>query len=362
MDEKSLLQIFLDIVRIDSPSGHEEKVRDYVLRFLQRLGLNPIQDNRGNLIVKINEVGEPLLLGAHLDTVEPGRNIKPQIKNGIMKSDGSTVLGADNKVAVAALLEVLRFVIGGKVTTRPLDVIFTLSEESGYFGSSELDFKNILAKQGYIFDSLSPLGSIITASPFYNRFSIEIIGKSAHASMPHEGKNALKIFSLAVDKIELGKIDNETIANIGIVNGGDAINTIPGKVTVKGEVRSFVEEKVERYSNLIVDTFRKTAIEFGGKIEAEVVRENPGYQFLENDEFIEKTKKILKDSGLEHKLIKNWACSDANILNANGIKTLNLGDGVNDPHTVKESVSVENLGLLAKLIFHLTSPLHTAHV
>lgn len=353
MVEDRLIQTFLDLVKIDSPSSHEEKVREYIAEFIKKLGLNPIQDARGNLIVKVDGDGEPLLLGAHLDTVEPGRNIKPKIENGIIKSDGTTILGADNKVAVAAILESLTFVIQNKVKIKPLDVVFTLSEESGNYGAMDLDYKKLRAKKGYIADSLSSLGSIITASPFYNRFDIKIIGKSAHASSPDQAINALRIFGKAFNKIKLGKINSKTIANIGIINGGHARNTIPGELTINGEVRSFIKEDVEKYSNLVVNTLKEIAEKVGGKIEAEIIRENSGYEYSADDGFIRITKKIVKDSGFTPTLVKKWACSDANIFNANGIRTLNLGDGVNDPHTVRESVSVNDILRLSELIISL---------
>lgn len=362
MREDRLLQTFLDLVKIDSPSGHEEKVREYVSRFVQKLGLEPIQDARGNLIVKIDGVGEPILLGSHLDTVEPGKNIHPKIEDGIIKSDGTTILGADNKVAVAAILEVLKSVIESKTKTKPLDIIFTLAEESGEFGSTKLDYSKINAEEGYTFDSLSPLGSIITASPFYNRFHIKIIGKATHASTPDEGINTLKILVDSIGKIKLGKVNDKTVMNIGVVNGGSGINTIPGETTIGGEVRSFVGEDAEFYSRNIVQKFKETALQLGGKIEAEIFQDSPGYEYEADDEFIKSTKKTIEDLRLIPTLVKKWACSDANVLHANGIKTLNLGDGINDPHTVKESVSIESLNLLAKLVSFLIIPLHTARI
>lgn len=348
-----LLQTFLDLVRIDSPTGYEEKVREYVLHFLQKLDLNPIQDARGNLILKINGVGEPLLLGVHLDTVEPGKNIKPQIVKGVVKSGGDTILGADNKVAVAGALEALMSIIENKIQTKPLSVVFTLSEETGEFGSTKLDYEKISAKKGYTFDSLSPLGTIITASPFYNRFDMKIIGKSAHASTPDEGINTLKILVDAIGKTKLGKVNDKTVINIGIVNSGQGINTVPGETIIKGEVRSFVEEDVEFYTSQITKRFNETALRHRGRIELSVFRDSPGYEYSTKDKFVNKTKKLIEEFGLKTVLIKNWACSDANIFHAHGIKTLNLGDGVNNPHTVKESVSVSDIVKLSELIIFL---------
>lgn len=355
MQKDRSLQTFLDLVRIYSPTGYEEKARDYVLQFVRELGLKPIQDARGNLIIKVNGVGESLLLGAHLDTVEPGKNIKPQIVDGIIKSSGDTILGADNKVAVAAILEVLKFIIENKAKTKPLDVVFTLSEESGDPGSSKLDYEKISAKKGYIFDSLSPLGTIITASPFYNRFIIKVIGRSVHASTPGKGINALRVLSDAVGKIKLGKVNDKTIANIGIVNSGNGINIVPGEATIEGEVRSFIEKDVEEYSNLIVNEFREVATQYGGKIGAKIFRENPGYEYLTDDGFVKTTGEKIKDFGLKPAFVKKWACSDANIFNSKGMQILNLGDGVIGAHTAGEKVSVSDLSKLTELILFLVS-------
>lgn len=362
MQEDRLVQTFLDLVKIDSPTDCEQKVREYIIKFVERLGLKAIQDARGNLIVKVDGVGEPILLGAHLDTVEPGKDINPQISNGVIKSDGTTILGADNKVAVAAILEVLKSVIENKSKTKPLDVVLTVSEESGEYGSSKLDYSRLSAKKGYTFDSLSPLGTIITASPFYNRFNIKIIGKSTHASTPDEGINTLTILGVALNKIKLGKINDKTVANIGIVSSGSGINIIPGETIIKGEVRSFAAKDVQEYSNFVVNTFKEVAGQFGGKIEAEIFQDSAGYEHDEKNEFIVETKKVIENLGLNPNLLIKWACSDANMFHSNGIKTLNLGDGVVDPHTVKESVSVESLMLLAKLISSLITPLHTTRI
>lgn len=354
MQGDRLVQVFLDLVKIDSPSGHEEKVIECVSKFVQKLGLKSIQDTRGNLIVKVDGAGEPILLGAHLDTVEPGRNISPRIANGIIKSNGTTILGADNKVAVAAILEVLRLLVENKIQTRPLDVVFTLAEETE-FGSGKLDYGKIEAKKGYIFDSLIPVGCIVTASPFCNDLQIKIIGKAAHASLPHEAINALNVLAVAIGKIKLGKINNKTIANIGIVTAGHMASTVPGEAVIRGEVRSFVKKEVEKYSNLIINKFKQTAFKLGAKIEAKIIESCPGYEYSASDEFIKTTGKKIKDFGLQPTLIKKWACSDANIFNNRDMQILNLGDGVVNAHTVDERVSVDDLTKLGKLVLYLAT-------
>lgn len=355
MQENRLVQTFLDLVKIDSPTGREEKVRGYVSHFIQKLGLKSFQDTRGNLIVKVDGIGETLLLGAHLDTVEPGRNIKPQVKDGIIRSSGKTILGADNKVAVAAMLEVLKSIAENKTKTKSLDIVFTLAEESGEFGSSKLDYSKVSAKKGYTFDSLSALGTIVTASPFYNRFDIKIIGKSTHASTPEEGVNTLKILGGVLNKIKLGKVNDKTIVNIGMVSCGNGINTVPGETTIKGEVRSFVEKDAESCSQDMIRRLKETALQFGGTIKAEIFRESSGYEYEVDDEFIKTTKKTIKDFGLKPFLVKKWACSDANIFNNRNMQILNLGDGVVNAHTVDEHIAIKDLSRLAELVLFLAS-------
>jgi tripeptide aminopeptidase len=355
MQEDRLTKTFLDLVKIDSPSGYEEDVRKYIIEFIGKLGLKPFQDKRGNLILKTDGIGESLLLGFHLDTVEPGRSIKPQIKDGIITSDRNTILGADNKVAIAAILEVLKYSLEKKILTKPLNIVFTLAEEAE-FGSTELDYSKIEAKKGYIFDSLEPVGSVIAASPFCNYLRIKIIGRSSHASLPNEAINALKVLSIAISKIKLGKINEKTIANIGVANAGHVPNSIPGEAKVRGEVRSYTKEEVKKYSSLIVDQFRNIASEFGAKIESEIIESCPGYEYFTKDEFVQETIRKIKRFGLSSHLIKKWSASDANIFNAHGIKTLNLGDGVQNAHTVNEQVSIKEMMKLLKLILYLVKP------
>ena len=362
MQEDRLVQTFLDLIKIDSPSGHEEKVREYVVQFVEKLGLKAIQDARGNLIVKVDGLGEPLLLGAHLDTVEPGRNIKPQIKDGIIRSSGDTILGADNKAAIAAILEILKDFIKNKLQISSLDIVFTLSEENGEFGSSKLDYEKISAKKGYIFDNENPIGTVIISSPFYYSFNIKIIGKGVHASMPERGVNALGILGKALNNIRLGKINHKTIANIGIINGGHARNSIPAEIFTEGEVRSFIGEEAKGYLGFIIEKFKECAGKLGGKIEYSFVCESPGYKYRKNDELVVQVKNVFKSLNIRPSLKSSWACSDANIFNLHGIKTINLSEGIVGAHTINESVSVKNLKMLSKLIFSLVTPLHATHI
>ncbi len=353
MTEKRVVQIFFDLVKIDSPSGHEENVLEYIEAYCKKLSLNTQRDSYGNLIVKKEGVGEPLLLCSHADTVEPGKNIQPRIENGIIKSDGTTILGADNKSSIAAILEAVKQLVEEKKHHRPLELVFTKSEEVASWGAVYLDYKQLQAKEGYTIDNANPVGTIVYASPFYYRFDITVFGKDAHASRPHEGIHALKIAASAIHKIKLGKIDTNTLANIGMIQSGHVRNTIPGSVVLMGEVRSYSDEKAQRYLNKIIDTFRKTAEKTGGSITYETLKENAGYIYKTNDPFVKKTMQIMKKIGVETNLIKTLGCADANVIQEHGIKMLDLGDGSRRAHTLKESIPVAQLQRVVELVLAL---------
>lgn len=201
INNERLLQTFLDLVQIDSPTGEEEAVSRDVSRRLSNIGLNPYIDPHFNVIANVpgRENIKPIILNAHLDTVKNGRGIKPIIKDGIVRSSGDTILGGDNKLGVAAIVETITALAKGEFRdNRPIDAIFTVHEESGTDGPRLLDYSRVRATQGYAFDTCQPLGSIVLASPFYNRFDIEVKGKGAHASKPEEATPAIPVVAKAL--------------------------------------------------------------------------------------------------------------------------------------------------------------------
>jgi tripeptide aminopeptidase len=354
MDKNKLINTFLEIVQIDSPTGHEKNMADYVFTRLSVLGLSPIYDSYGNVIAKMVSGGEPIILTAHLDTVEPGRGIKPLIVDGLIKSSGDTILGADNKVGVAVILNLLEILVSKKINVS-LEIIFTLSEEVGNLGAVNLDYSLISGKCGYSFDTIGPLGEITTAAPFYNRFDIEVLGKAVHAGRPQKGINALKIFSNAIHKIKLGKIDEDTVCNIGFVEGGSVRNTVPGRIFIKGEVRSFVENKLEKETTKIINNFKSAAATLGGKVVVDVVSENGGYKLSKNNPVIQHLAHVMESQNIKPRFKQTLGCADSNIFCDHGITVVNMSDGSEKPHTVDESISVENLTKLSNLIFGLVS-------
>lgn len=355
MSNKRLIQTFLELVQIDSPSGEEENIIDYLFSKLRQLKQKPIKDDFGNLILKIDGKGKPLLLSTHVDTVEPGRSIKPVIVNNIIKSSGNTILGADNKVAAAVILETMHVLTEENIIHRPLEIIFTKSEEAGSLGAVNLNYNKIVSKEGYIFDNANPIGTIITASPFYSRLDIRIKGKAAHSSKPEEGINALTILNNSINKIKLGKVTKNTSINIGIIKGGYVRNTIPEEINLYGEIRSFSQKEMNRYSVFFIKKFEEEAVKMNGKIISSIILENKGYNYDLNNNFIEKTKRIMVSSKILPILKKSWGCSDGNIFYQKGINVLDLGNGSRNEHTINESISIYDLSKLSDLILSLVT-------
>lgn len=353
MNKERLISIFLDLVKIDSPTGEEESVSNFIEKLVNSKKIKCVRDLSNNVIINLSGTGEPLFLCAHLDTVEPGRGIKPVINGDKITSDGSTILGADDKVGVSVLLELLLTIQEKSIETRPLEIVLTASEESGSYGALALDYAQLHAKEGYILDFAAPIGSIILASPFYDRFDIQIIGKAAHASRPHEGVNALKIFHDALKHIPVGKVSKKSFINIGFIEGGNVRNTVPGLITIRGEVRSFSEKEQNLYIEKVKKSFQDTAHKLGGEVEIEIVRENGGYEYSKSDPFIKRTAQVVKKLGLPVSYVKGGGVSDGNVLFDKGIRTINLGDGTKYAHTKQEEASISEMVKLADLVLAL---------
>lgn len=334
----TVTELFMDLVQIDSISGEEAAVVDKVCNFLQNeCQLNPQVDPHNNILVQTKGTGEPFFFCAHLDTVEPGRGIIPQLKDGIITSSGNTILGADNKGALAAILVALQHITQNPSEKwRPLDVVFTTSEEVACLGAVSFDTTLLRAKSGIIFDGTGPLETVMTASPYYARFDIVIQGKAAHAGYPEQAQPAIPTLLKLIDNIEQLR-STELLINIGQLSGGKARNTVIGKMRLHGEVRSF-DETTFKNALAQLDTILNQT--YCCTLHSEVVIENPGYTHTDSElEYID----TLIENTLEIQSIhrKTFGVSDANIFNQTPELTVfNLGDGSKHAHTTQEEISV----------------------
>ncbi len=346
-------QTFMDLVQVDSVSGKEQAFADYLVRHLEPLTDHVQKDAYGNIYARIDGTGQPLFYSAHLDTVEPGIGIKPQVKDGYLVSDGTTILGVDNKAALAGMIELLHLIKEQKISHRPLELVLTLSEEEGNYGAVNYDYSLIKAKEGYCFDYNGPVGTFITASPFYERIDLTLEGKAAHGSSPELGINVLSIFQELLNQWLLGRIDADTTFNLGLIQGGSARNTIPGVLSLQGELRSFSEDSLNKHRTKLKELLEQICQKWGASFKADFVLENPGYKLTDAD--IQKVMTQLQKAGITTIPVVKGGISDANMFHGQGLKCINFCDGGERSHTVEERIKISQLEELVNLMTALVS-------
>jgi tripeptide aminopeptidase len=279
-----------------------------------------------------------------MDTVEPGRGVKPLIDGGIIRSSGDTILGSDDKAGIAAILEVLRLVREQNLEHGGLEVVFTIWEEGGLFGSKNLDYSQLSAAAGFALDSDGPPGTIVTRAPWHDQIGATITGRAAHAGInPEAGVNAIMVASQAIAGMKVGRIDEETTSNIGIISGGKATNIVPDSVTIQGEARSLDPAKLTVQTEHMCETLKMTADKFGAKANIVVERQYDGFSLDEQALPVRLALKAAKNLGLTASLKKTGGGSDANVFNSLGIAAVVLGIGMKKVHTTEEFISVDDL-------------------
>ena len=292
---------------------------------------------------------------AHMDTVEPGKGISPRIDGDYIVSDGTTILGTDNKLALACMLVLACDLVLTHSSHCPLEFVFTRSEEIGNYGALHFDYSLLRSKRGLCFDSGNPVGTIVRASPFYDRFDIIFSGQSAHASRPDQARNVLFPFADLLARFPPGKLDDYSVLNYGVVQAGSVRNTIPGELRVFGEVRSFSEDQISVYDKSLEVHVSAVSAAHSVRGDVRIDRENPGYFFPEDDVFIEELAELMHAVDITPRVIESWGVSDANIFNDRGLRCLNLGHGGEFIHTVQERVSLGEVERLYRLMRVLVS-------
>lgn len=355
INEKRLIESFMELVRMDSISREERNIADFLIEKLENLGLEVIVDqagekvgaNSGNIIAKLNgntKVATPIMFAAHMDTVVPGKNINPLREGEKIISTGETILGADDKAGIAAILEALHLIRENNILYGDIEILFTICEELGLCGAKNLDVSQLKAQIGFILDAGGQVGQIIISAPSHNSLDFTIRGKSAHAGAnPEEGINAIQVAGVALSRMKLGRIDEETTANIGIISGGKATNIIPDEVILKGEVRSRNEGKLEKYTKELRKITEDTAQEFKARAEVKINREYHCYNLSPDDLVVKIARKAAKDIGLQSLLRPSGGGSDANVFNKKGIPSVALAVGMEKVHTIEEYILIKEL-------------------
>jgi len=362
IQQERLIEEFTELVGVDSETKEERNIADLLLKKLTGLGLEAYEDDSasatghgaGNLIAIMKgnkKEADPIYFTCHMDTVTPGKGIRVQRKGGYLSSDGTTILGADDKAGLAALLEALRVVKENGLPHGDIQIIITAGEESGLVGAKALDPAKIRAKYGFALDSEGKVGTIVVAAPSQAKIRTIIYGKSAHAGVaPEKGVSAIQIAAKAIAKMPLGRIDEETTANIGRFEGGRATNIVCDRVDIWAEARSLDKEKLEKQLKTMKEIFEKTAEEMGGRAEVRTEISYPAFAFCEEDPVVQIAKEAAEKVGREAVLAKSGGGSDANIFAGFGIPTVVLGVGYEEIHTTHERIPVGELVKLSEMV------------
>ena len=356
INKERLIETFIDLVKIDSPSGEEGEVGIYLEKRLKAMGFNVTFDSYGNLIG--SEPGKNhMLLSCHMDTVEPGRGIHPEIQGNKIVSDGTTILGGDAKAGVAAIIEGLQTAYDHGVERIDLQPVFTSEEEIGLVGAQNIDYNLIIGTHGVVFDGNGSVSRVFTASPTYVGFNISVKGKSAHAGVePEKGLSAIRIASELIASLEQGRLDDDTTFNIGKIEGGTVRNAVPELTLIEGEFRSHNLETIE----LLEASVKAKVTEFREKYpEAEIqdtFRENfRSYKLTADDSMVQLACSTMQAMGIDPTLESTGGGTDANVFNKHGIPCVVVGMGTNEMHTVREYVKIDELQEVAQFCLNLIS-------
>lgn len=359
-----LIQEFMELVQVDSETGNERQIADVLKEKFSALGLTAIEDNSmertghgaGNLFVTwaadSGAAAPKLLFTCHMDTVVPGKNIKPSLgEDGWITSDGTTILGSDDKAGLAALFEAIRVIKEQNIPHGQIQFVITAGEESGLLGARAMDASYLDAEMGFALDSNGEVGSIAVAAPTQARITMQIIGKSAHAGVnPEDGISAIQVASKAISAMKLGRIDSETTANIGKFAGGGPTNVVCDHVQLDAEARSIVQEKVELQIASMREALETTVREYGAECEFRSEIIYPAFSFNENDTVVQLADRAITSLGLTTRLFPSGGGSDANVFNGLKVPTVNLAIGYEHIHTTKERIKADDIVKAAELV------------
>jgi len=347
-------ELFVELARVPSPPGHERAVADQVVEYLRSLALSVDEDDAGaridstigNLLCRIESTGEgtPLFFCAHLDTVPPEGPIEPVVDDGIVRNSGGTILGADNKAAVASMLEATRRIVAENRSHGGIELLFTPKEEVGLRGAAAFDQGRLRAKLGYVYDHAGPIGEVILGAPYQCKLDASFHGRAAHSGMfPEEGRSAIAAAARAIADLRLGRLDDETTANVGEIHGGRARNIVPERCFFTAEARSHDEGKLGELVQEMLETITFAAQLGDCDVETQVDPSARGYRFKRDDPPVRLAAAALERSGIRPSYGLSGGGADANVFNERGLQCLNLANGMTDIHTPDERIAVADL-------------------
>jgi tripeptide aminopeptidase len=361
-----VLSLFTELAALPSPPGSERAVADLVAGYLRDLGLDVEEDDAGarigagagNLLCRVpghgNGGGAPIFLCAHLDTVPPEGRIEPVVEDGVVRNAAGTILGADNKAAVAVMLEATRRLLNEGRAHAGVELVFTPKEEVGLLGAGAFDHSSLRARVGYVYDQAAPIGEVILGAPHARVVRARFCGRAAHSGMaPEEGRSAIAAAARAIADLRLGRIDEETTANVGSIEGGTAANVVPERCSFVAEARSHDETKLADLVQEMLD-----AIAFGAgvaecEVETEVSKTYRGYRFRRDDRVVRIAAAALERTGHRPRYALSGGAADANVFNERGLACLNLANGMRNIHTPDEEIAVDDLEAMVEVTLAL---------
>jgi tripeptide aminopeptidase len=369
--DDDVLGLFLELAALPSPPGEERAVADVVLRYLRDLGLEPdedgagaqIESTMGNIYVRLDPTadGLPLFFCAHLDTVPPSGPLEPVVEDGVVRNVGGTILGADNKSAVAAMLEAVRRVLAEGRRHDGIELIFTPKEEVGLIGIAAFDHDRLHADVGYVYDQAAPIGEIILGAPYAQAMHVTFHGRAAHSGMfPEEGRSAIQAAAKAIADLRLGRIDEEATANVGTISGGTAGNIVPEWCSFLAEARCHDERRLNELVQEMLDVFSFAATSCDCEVETETRKDYRGYRFKREDDVVMLAATALAQRGYEPTYALSGGAADANVFNERGRRCVNLANGMTDIHTPDEHIAVADLGAMVDVTLALIDGARTA--
>ena len=364
--QSPVLSLFLELAAIPSPPGEERAVADVVLRYLRELGLQPDEDEcgpaigstMGNIYARLEPTAEgtPLFFCAHLDTVPADGRLEPVVADGVVRNAGGTILGADNKSAVVAMLEGVRRVLAENRPHAGIELLFTPKEEVGLIGAYAFDHTRLHAQLGYVYDQAAAIGEIILGAPWSQSLEARFHGRAAHAGMfPEEGRSAIQAAARAIADLRLGRVDEETTANVGVISGGTGGNIVPEWCTFLAEARSLDERKLSAMVQEMLDAFTFAATATDCEVETTTRKSYTGYRFKQDEEVVRLAAAALASCAYAPTYALSGGGADANVFNERGLRCVNLANGMTDIHTPDERIAVEDLDAMVDVTLALVA-------
>jgi tripeptide aminopeptidase len=352
--QDDVVSLFTELASVPSPPGDERAVADKVGAYMDDLGLQVSEDdagsrigsNAGNLYARVEATdgGTPLFLCAHLDTVPPEAGIDPVLEDGVIRNAAGTILGADNKSAVAVMLEATRRILSESRPHGGLELLFTPMEETGLHGAAAFDQDRLQARIGYVYDQAAPIGEVILGAPYAHSMEVKIHGRAAHSGMyPEEGRSAIAAAAKAIADFKLGRVDEESSANVGLISGGTAGNIVPEWCSFLAEARSHDPQKLADLVREMLEAATFAASLEDCQVETEVHKSYNGYRFKRDDDAVRIASSALERSGFEPSYTLSGGAADANVFNERGLACVNLANGMAEIHTPAEHIAVADL-------------------